>query len=108
MNDNGTFNPEQLDALVCAIDRLGPESSALLIAARPAIDRALSRGIAKAAIRKAILAQTGNCLSAAQLEKLLHHPTGGNEEEPPNAMTAALLRHPRTSPNALAIRRAGR
>jgi len=91
MSGDGQIDPEELSALIRAIDQLGPEASALLVAARPAIHRALSRGIAKVALRQAIAGRTGIRLSAAQFEKLLHQPDGLDGEEPLGVMAEALV-----------------
>lgn len=80
MAPNDTYNPDVLAALVTGLGNLGPESTALLYAAKPAIRNAIERGVTSTAIRQEITRSTGIKLSPEQFRRLLDAPDDEDNE----------------------------
>ena len=76
MPPNETYDPAVLASLMKGLDELGPESTPLLQAAKPAIRRAIERGATSDAIRHEIKRSTGIELSPEQFRRLLMSPDG--------------------------------
>lgn len=96
MPPNDIYNADVLAALVKGLDNLGPESTALLSAAKPAIRNAIERGITSAAIRREINRATGIKLSPEQFRRLLDGSDDEDTEGVPQGVFAqAFAGHPK-------------
>lgn len=98
MPTNDRYSPDVLAALVKGLDKLGPESTALLYAAKPAIRNAIKRGVTSAAIRQEINRSAGIMLSAEQLARLLERLDDDDEVTKQGALSQALAARPSRSP----------
>lgn len=93
---NDAYDPSLLTALEKGLDQIGPECSALLRAALPAIQRAISRGVSSSAIRRQISRTSGLRLTPEQFHRLLEG--ADDEKEERGALITDFLRLPRPSP----------
>ena len=101
MPPNDNYSSDVLAALVKGLDNLGPESTALLYAAKPAIRNAITRGVTSAAIRQEISRSAGIMLSAEQFARLLERLDEDDEDSKQGVLSQALAaRHNRSPPGS--------
>lgn len=98
MPPNDNYSPDVLAALVKGLDNLGPESTALLCAAKPAIRNAIKRGVSSAAIRQEINRSAGIMLSAEQFARLLERLDDDDEVTKQGVLSQALAARASRSP----------
>lgn len=98
MPPNDNYSPDVLAALVKGLDNLGPESTALLYAAKPAIRNAIKRGVTSAAIRQEINRSAGIMLSPEQFHRLLERIEDDGDGTHPGVLSQALAARPNRSP----------
>lgn len=81
MPNNATYDSDAPAALVKELDKLSPESLALLRTVKPAIRRALACGVTRGSIRRTINHRAGIKLTPDQLRRLLKEPDNEDESQ---------------------------